>query len=87
MKLYPYERGGGGGGGGSVVAMLNGGHNKFNFWVVFMWCLEVVARLKWGGGGAKSFHPVMGGGGGGVTPSQKVSDPRFSHFTARPPSP
>ena len=48
------------------------------------------SHIVGGGGGTKSFHhlkegkkfyPVLRGG------LQKVSDPRFSHFVAPPPSP
>ena len=50
----------GGGGSEKVLAMLKGGTS---FWVVFMWYLEVLAILMWGGGDPKSFHSLNGGGG------------------------
>ena len=73
--------------------MLKGGGGKTGFEVVLKQELEVLAILM---GGAKSSHTNGGGGGGGgqkVYPvsrgggAQTVSDPRFSHFVAPPPSP
>ena len=43
--------------------------------------MGVLAIVTVRGGGAKTFHPLKEGGLG----SQKVSDPRFSHFVAPPP--
>ena len=54
MKFYSYEKGGGA---EKVLAKLKGGHNKF--WGSFTQLLEVLAILK--GGGAKSFHSLIGG--------------------------
>ena len=47
--------------------------------------VEVLAILKGEGGGAISFHSLKGWGAQKVLPdfrrgTQKVSDPRFSHF-------
>ena len=54
-----------------------GGAQMFRGTVVKTRELEVLALLM---GGANSFT-LSGGGGGG---SQKVSDPRFSHYVAHP---
>ena len=88
--FYPYENGGGGGGGAEkVLAMLKVGPNSFG--VVFTPKLEVLAILKGGGGGTKSFNSLKGGGTNSFTVlswgAQKVLDPRFSHFAPPPPLP
>ena len=58
VKFYPYKKGGGdgksfshakGGGGGGITS----------FEVVLTRELEVLARVMWGGGGAKSCHPLL----------------------------
>ena len=68
------------GGGTSLSLAEGGGGGTKTFRVVFTLQLEVLAILKAGGGGEKSFHSLKGGGG-----ARKVLDPRFSHFVAPPP--
>ena len=71
-------------GGGGVLAILKGGGH--NFGVVLTRVLKVLTILeeRHKRGGRKKFYPVLRLEGGG---GKKVSDPRFSHFVAPPPSP
>ena len=72
-------------------SLITGRGGGDSFGVILSWYLEVLAIMKEGGGGAKSFHPLKGGAlkvlpclrGGGA---QNVSDLRCSHFVdPRPP--
>ena len=75
-------------GGDKVLASLKGGTKGFG--EVLIRVLEVLTILE---GGHKRFPPCKKKGGGGghnkfdpvLRGSQKVLDPRFSHFVAPPP--
>ena len=56
--VLPLQKVLGGGGGQQSCSCAEG---TISFEVVLTWELEVLAIVMWGGGGAKSFHPLKGG--------------------------